>query len=125
MYGTYSLSQGGAHEGIDFAYGGVGRNIYAIFNGTEVLSGLYHQLSVYDANVGKTYNFLHMSSKAVISPPITNGQYVGKQGDQGNATGAHVHFEVQSGRKTGLSPGNDHVLGSISPYQLHIYLGEL
>lgn len=125
MYGTYSLSQGGAHEGIDFAYGGVGRNIYAIFNGTEVLSGLYHQLSVYDANVGKTYNFLHMSSKAVISPPITNGQYVGKQGDEGNATGAHVHFEVQSGRKTELSPGNDHVLGSISPYQLHIYLGEL
>ncbi len=126
MYGTYSLSQGGAHEGIDFAYGGIGTSIYAIFDGTDVLTGgYYHQLSVYDDDVNKTYNFLHMSEVDAPGEPVTHGDYVGKQGDEGNATGAHVHFEVHSGETTGLSGEHDDVLGSISPYQLQIYLGEL
>ena len=126
MYGTYSVSQTGAHEGIDFAYGGIGTSIYAIFDGTDVLTGgYYHQLSVYDDDVNKTYNYLHMSDVNMPSGSVTHGNYVGKQGDEGNALGAHVHFEVQSGETTSLSSGRDDDLESISPYQLHIYLGEL
>lgn len=126
MYGTYSQSQGGAHEGIDFAYGTTGTTIYAIFDGKVLSGGLSHQLSVYDSNVSKTYNYLHMDSKSVSSgATITHGKSVGKQGMQGNATGPHVHFEVHSGSTTGLSIESDDVLGSISPYQLQIYLGEL
>lgn len=128
MYGTYSYSQGGAHEGIDFAYGGTGTAIYAIFDGEVITpkpSHSTHQLAVYDddPDVDKTYNYLHMNSKSVnVGDQITHGNGVGQQG---NATGPHVHFEVHSGQTNTLSNESDYTLGSISPYQLQIYLGEL
>jgi hypothetical protein len=128
MYGTYSQSQEGAHEGIDFAIGTT-ESIYAVFDGKVKSGGLYHQLSVYDVNSPdepKTYTYLHMSAvdKAVGST-VSAYEYVGKQGMEGNATGYHVHFEVHSGSTTTLSPGNDDVLGSLSPYRLQDYIGEL
>lgn len=128
MYGTYSQSQEGAHEGIDFAIGTT-KSIYAVFNGKVKSGGFYHQLSVYDVNSPdepKTYTYLHMSAvdKAVGST-VSAYEYVGKQGMEGNATGYHVHFEVHSGSTTTLSPGNDDVLGSLSPYRLQDYIGEL
>lgn len=43
----------------------------------------------------------------------------------GNAFGPHVHFEVHSGQTNSLSSESDDTLGSISPYQLQIYLGDL
>ena len=50
---------------------------------------------------------------------------VGRQRHEGNATGYHVHFEVHSGQTTTLSSGSDHSLGSLSPYRLQDYIGEL
>lgn len=129
MYGTYSLSQEGAHEGIDFSYGDEWDLLYSPVDGVVITDDglLYHQLAIYDSGAGKTYNFLHMVSKAVspgtpVDPRVT---FIGYEGHEGNATGDHVHFEVHSGETVGLSEEDNDILGSISPYQLQIYLGEL
>lgn len=129
MYGTYSQSQGGAHEGIDFTCpsGAATPTIYAIFDGVKKTTSTTHQLSVYDVNSPdepKTYTYLHMSSITAGSN-ITAGDAVGKQGKEGNATGYHVHFEVHLGNTTTLSSGKDHILGSVSPYRIQDYIGEL
>jgi len=127
MHGTYSVSQNGAHEGIDFAIGTT-PPIYATFRGEVLSGGQTGQLSVYDANAPgqpKTYTYLHMSYKAVS--PGSNVEpydYVGRQGNVGNATGYHVHFQVEPGRTTTLSvQSNDHHVQSLSPYQLQDYIG--
>lgn len=127
MYGTYSYSQGGAHEGIDFVHpsGTSTPTIHAIFSGTKLSTSTSHQLSVYDtdSNLGaRTYTYLHMNS-ITASNTVNVLDTVGKQGNQGNATGYHVHFEVHSGRTTGLSIESDHELGSITPYGMHEYTG--
>ncbi|MCL4423917.1 MAG: M23 family metallopeptidase [Firmicutes bacterium] len=127
MYGTYSQSQNGAHEGIDFAIGTT-PSIYATFRGVVLSGGQTGQLSVYDANAPeqpKTYTYLHMSYKAV-SPGsnVAPYDYVGNQGNVGNATGYHVHFEVEAGSTTALhSELNEHHVQSLSPYQLQSYIG--
>lgn len=130
MYGTYSRSQGGAHEGIDFAYGEY-RYLYCPVEGISLSipttnSNRDHQLSIYDANHpdgAKTYSFLHMSEKSTATS-FTVADWFGVQGDEGNADGIHLHFEVHSGRTTNLSSGSDQVVGSISPYRLTEYIGE-
>ncbi|MHB0885519.1 MAG: M23 family metallopeptidase [Bacillota bacterium] len=128
MYGTYSQSQNGAHEGIDFAIGTT-PPIYAAFSGTRLSGGQSGQLSVYDANAPeqpKTYTYLHMSEIAVsVGSPVATYSYVGKQGNVGvHTTGYHVHFEVHAGSTTGLSVElDDPHVQSLSPYQLQSYIG--
>ncbi len=127
MYGTYSYSQGGAHEGIDFTHPSSSSTptIYAVFNGVKQNASAYHQLSVYDANSPdepKTYTYLHMNSISA-SGKVSVGDAVGTQGKEGNATGYHVHFEVHAGCTTSLSSGTDHVIDSLSPYRLVDYIG--
>lgn len=133
MWGTYSKSQGGAHEGIDFYEPDNDTpNLYSPVSGVRVTNVTYsHQLAIYDANItdthaptgGKTYSFLHMTNLSTATY-FSKYHYLGVQGIQGNTTGYHLHFEVQLGRTGALSSGNDHVLSSASPYQLTEYLGE-
>ncbi len=129
MYGTYSTSQGGAHEGIDFAYGGDIRNIYTVVRGYPITPSLSYQLAIYHVNSPdepKTYSFVHMNSiYAVVNNYVEVGDCVGQQGNVGSSIGYHVHFEVHSGNTSSLSAGNNDVLGSISPYRLAYYIGEL
>lgn len=129
MYGTYSYSQGGAHEGIDFVHpsGSSTPKIYAVFEGEKKSTSMTHHLAVYDVNSPdepKTYSYLHMSS-ITAGTNVSVESEVGRQGNEGNATGYHVHFEVHAGDTTTLSSGSDHFLGSLSPYRLQDYIGEL
>lgn len=130
MYGTYSQSQNGAHEGIDFSHpsGAATPTIYAIFRGYPIAGAQYHQIAVaHNAAPGgmTTFNYLHMSSKTVtVNSYLEVGASVGKQGNEGNATGYHVHFEVQPGKTASLSvERNNHSLDSLSPYQMQYYIG--
>lgn len=129
MYGTYSYSQGGAHEGLDFVHpsGTSTPKIYAVFEGVKQSTSMTHHLAVYDVNSPdepKTYSYLHMYSISA-GTNVSVEDEVGRQGNEGNATGYHVHFEVHSGQTTTLSSGSDHSLGSLSPYRLQDYIGEL
>jgi murein DD-endopeptidase MepM/ murein hydrolase activator NlpD len=127
MYGTYSVSADGAHEGIDFAYGSSNTDLHAIFDGVvKKYSPSYH-FSVYDSSVSKTYTYYHNnsveSSFCTLNTVVDVGDHVTNQGNLGGtSTGVHLHFEVHSGNTTSLSPGNDDVLSSISPYQMNIYI---
>ncbi|NLI91246.1 MAG: M23 family metallopeptidase [Peptococcaceae bacterium] len=117
LYGTYSTSQGGAHEGIDFSPAGY-PSIYAMLGGTVITpdSGhSTHQLCVQTSS-NSSYSYLHMSYKAV-SPgsPVSATQYVGTQGALGNADGPHVHFEVAPGNNS-LQYEGDNILASLYPY---------
>lgn len=128
MYGTYSYSQGGAHEGIDFVHpnGQSEPPIYAVFKGEKQDTLASHHLAVYDSDAPdepKTYSYLHMSS-ITAGTDVSVESMVGYQGNQGNATGYHVHFEVHDGNTTTLSSGADHVIESLSPYRLQDYIGE-
>lgn len=129
MYGTYSYTQGGAHEGIDFTdpRGHSTPLIYAVFAG-EVIKNYDGQLSVFDENSPdwpKTYTYLHMSA---ISPSASSNvdvyDSVGRQGNVGTS-GCHVHFEVHNTEITVMSFGNDHEIESASPYRIQDYIGEL
>ncbi len=132
LYGTFSRSQGGAHEGIDFADGAI-RPIFSPVDGISIQvyfnnepESERHRLAIYDAyhaDYGKTYNFLHMNYRESASA-FEPGDLLGHQGTKGNSTGYHVHFEVQAGRTTDLAAENNHTLGSISPYRLTEYIGE-
>lgn len=125
MYGTYSVTNGGAHEGIDFQHGSTGQDLYAIFEGEVSNDYPTYHLSVYDEDVDKTYIYYHCDSLEVEEgDPVYVEDFVANQGSRGGiSTGPHVHFEVHSGTRTSLYSGSDHVLGSISPYQMNIYIG--
>ncbi|MBQ9952924.1 MAG: hypothetical protein IJO92_01155 [Clostridia bacterium] len=126
MYGTYSQSSGGAHEGLDYNYGGAGRYVYSPVEGTRIDTE-DHRVFIYtgtynNQTVNQTYSFHHFSSRSQNTGQFTLGQYLGVQGAEGNATGAHVHFEVHSGRTTSLcNAGDNHTVESLSPYQLQIF----
>lgn len=128
MFGTYSKSQRGAHEGIDFALDRTYRYVRSPVCGFEVQEGRkYHQQAIYDANHTdgpKTYSFYHLSSVEQVDEFYV-GTLIGRQGAEGNADGVHVHFEVRSGRTTTLSEArDDHEITSLSPYRLTEYIGE-
>lgn len=123
IYGGYSNSSNGAHEGIDFSKPdnlGTYCSIYSIANGKVLTTGNnLGQLPVYVSTWNVTMSYLHMST---INPTqgnnVTIGQQVGNQGNVGvNSTGAHVHLQFEKGQTTTVhSARNDDNLESLSPY---------
>lgn len=145
MYGTWSISSQGAHEGLDFNQPSnktTTCSIYSIAEG-KVLKGKNSssntsgQLSIYvnttskGYSVNKTFTFLHMSSIIPnVNDTIKTGNGVGNQGNKGFTSnpnsGYHVHFQVEEGSTTTLSSaileGYRNSLDSKSPYQLRAFL---
>lgn len=96
---------GTQHQGIDRA-GPVGTPIYAFTDGRVVAAGpaagfgnwiiLDHQID------GKVYSTVygHMFDDGVlvkVGDQVSAGQEIGKIGNAGESTGAHLHFEVWDG----------------------------
>ncbi|MFZ2178896.1 MAG: M23 family metallopeptidase, partial [Rhodococcus sp. (in: high G+C Gram-positive bacteria)] len=98
---------GTEHKGVDFA-GDVGTPIYAFTDGRVIAAGpasgfgnwiiLDHQID------GKVYSTVygHMFDDGVlvkVGDHVSAGQEIGRVGNAGDTTGAHLHFEVwDSGR---------------------------
>lgn len=131
IYGAWSQSQYGAHEGLDFINpnGGYTPTIYNMVTGVvrpPDAGHSTHHLAIYDSGTNKTYSYLHMNKIDVDTGDSLSslGIAVGQQGNKGNTTSAsggegyHVHFEVHSGNTSELSGENDDDLDSISPYQM-------
>jgi len=119
LWGTYSGSQNGAHEGIDF----VGPDQHQLKSpvGGEVIYKADEYIVVYDTenfNYNFSFFFYHMSDVTVNQEGTLNiGDIMGRQSDIGNAKGSHLHFAVENGYDTTTtSAKDDHNLDSASPY---------
>lgn len=86
------------HEGVDFA-APRGTPIYATGSGvvkrTKRNFGGYGNYVEIDHGYGFLTRYCHMQS-FVVKPgqSVTRGQFIGRVGSSGTATGAHLHYEV-------------------------------
>lgn len=120
LWGTYSEWSNGTHEGIEFVYR-VNPPVYSIVNDGKVIQKLDNvgKLAMYDNT--RTYNtafYNHLNTIIVQEGArVRKTQEVGTQGKKGNASGEHVHFEVQYGETKDQSLAKDnHNLDSANPY---------
>ena len=85
------------HKGIDVAQP-YGHDVRAAAPGQVVTSGDhgdYGTTIVVDHGGGQLTRYAHLSAASVrIGDRVESGQVIGKVGDSGRATGAHLHFEV-------------------------------
>jgi murein DD-endopeptidase MepM/ murein hydrolase activator NlpD len=103
---------GRVHEGVDIM-AKAGQYVYAVANGTlskqtldrpGSLSGNAWWLSAAD---GTYYFYAHMSAFAPdlrVGSSVVAGQIIGFVGRTGNATGAHLHFEVHPKGGLAINP---------------------
>jgi murein DD-endopeptidase MepM/ murein hydrolase activator NlpD len=89
-----------AHTGIDID-GGFGSSVTVFMIGKvikvgEVLAGCGSHCVIVDHGFGITSIYAHMSAHSVeVGQTVKPGDVIGKEGAEGWATGAHVHFEIQ------------------------------
>ena len=61
---------------------------------------------IQDAN-GNLHRYAHMNVIGVkVGATVSRGQYVGKSGNTGRSTGAHLHYEVTNSKGSLLNPKN-------------------
>jgi len=118
----YSVSYGGGfndpnypavkpHKGIDlsgYSGGSLGKPVYAAFSGTVVVSPINRGCNgdnsltiVHDE--GFKVSYMHMNGDNVpvqVGDKVTAGDQIGKIGNCGHSTGAHLHIEVLPGTDT-------------------------
>lgn len=85
------------HPGIDYS-APQGSDIFAVADGVVTWSGprsTYGNTVEIDHGNGYTTRYAHCSETLVVlGQKVSAGQIVGKVGDTGRATAAHLHFEV-------------------------------
>lgn len=115
MWGTYSGSSNGAHEGIDMIYLST-PPVYSIATG-QVRYSSGDIVAVYDnTSTSNTIFYNHLSSRAVsYLGSISKGGKIGNQGYGG--TGYHLHIQVEYGMDPiEHSARDDHNLDSANVY---------
>lgn len=87
------------HKGIDIPVP-EGTPLYASADGTVTKSGnsgnggLRVEITTAD---GYAFIYMHMSEIAVsVGTTLTKGQYIGKSGNTGNSSGAHLHYQINA-----------------------------
>lgn len=120
MWGTYSFSQGGAHEGLDVIYGGTGQPIKhwgstGVITTKNATVGL---VAVYCSSIGETIFYRHMNTvtSQSVGSTVYHGTQLGTQGSKGNSNGTHLHTGVEWGSRTSDSSGSDNNFSSQNPY---------
>lgn len=116
VYG-YSPAHGGQHDGQDLTAGDYA-NIYATCAGTVVYSqfnegGFGYLVVIQDFVDNEYFHFYgHMDSKSPLSVGdiVSRGAYIGVQGNTGDSTFNHLHYEISKGFNT-----SDWSYGSINP----------
>jgi murein DD-endopeptidase MepM/ murein hydrolase activator NlpD len=100
----FGASRGGRmHEGQD-TFAPEGTTLVAVRDGVVLESGggdeRGNYVAIYSPAVRQTYVYMHMEDAASVRPGqrVHAGQAVGKLGCTGSCFGAHVHFEVRTGR---------------------------
>ncbi len=97
----YRGEPGSYHSGIDITTGASGTPFVAPADGVVVLAAeqpftLEGHLLMIDHGMGLTSAFLHCSQLAVHEGDrVTQGQYLGRIGSTGRATGPHLHWGMK------------------------------
>jgi murein DD-endopeptidase MepM/ murein hydrolase activator NlpD len=96
---------GSFHYGIDM-FAPTGTTEWAVKNGnvqyaSESLGGLVAYLYADDGNV---YYYAHMSQTVGGDRPVAQGGAIGLEGQTGDATAPHLHFEIRLGGVNGDRP---------------------
>lgn len=92
------------HGGLDFANGRQGDPIKSLGNG-KVLQAYYSSTGGYMVVVqqddGKVAKYMHMQKGLNVKAGdnVTTGQQLGKLGNTGRSTGAHLHLQIESNGK--------------------------
>ena len=95
---VYRGEPGAYHSGLDIATGGSGAPFVAPADGVVVLAAqqpftLEGNLLIIDHGMGLTSAFLHCQELAVREGErVTQGQFIGRIGATGRATGPHLHW---------------------------------
>lgn len=91
------------HKGLDQGSGGQFVNLYSPVPGV-VRTASNGTICIYNSAYNFTYIMVHCSTVAVsVNQNIQVGQYLGKTGAVGEATGVHLHSEVRPGNRTSAS----------------------
>lgn len=124
MWGTLSLSQKGAHEGIDFCKGQSETKVYCVTAGTVIQRiDSEGKLVIYNSSFDITYIYRHLSKiNYNVNNVVPLGAEIGNQGMKGNASGYHVHYAVTEGLDPNDSSESDDYLHTINPYFNTYYL---
>jgi murein DD-endopeptidase MepM/ murein hydrolase activator NlpD len=99
-FGVPNLPYQLAHSGIDID-GGFGSPVTVFMAGKvlkvgDVLAGCGSHCVIVDHGFGITSIYAHMSAYSVaVGQSVKPGDVIGKEGAEGWAMGAHVHFEIQ------------------------------
>jgi len=97
----YNGVPGSYHSGMDIATGTSGTPFVAPADGVVTLAAesafsLEGRLLMIDHGMGLNSAFLHCSSHAVkVGDVVRQGQYIGKIGATGRATGPHLHWSIK------------------------------
>lgn len=123
LWGTWSSSQGGAHEGIDMCPedGPSQPPLKCVVNGTVIgINTSVGKVVIKGAPAGYTQSFFyyHMSSDNVSDgETVYSGiTIIGNEGSKGNSTGDHLHFGVEDGETTSTGGESEDNLTSENPY---------
>lgn len=119
--GTYDPSGktiGRQHKGYDFNLNGdrdLGKAVLAIAQGSirsagyDKSAGNYVTVKHLDGTISKYYHLLeNMSGKLKVGQAVNAGDNIGKIGNTGQSSGAHLHMEIEvndaNGKKTTVDP---------------------
>ncbi len=97
----YNGVPGSYHSGLDIATGGSGTPFVAPADGVVILAAqspfsLEGRLLMIDHGMGLNSAFLHCSELAVkAGDTVRQGQYIGRIGATGRATGPHLHWSIK------------------------------
>ncbi|HNT28070.1 MAG TPA: M23 family metallopeptidase, partial [bacterium] len=88
----------GMHNGVDYG-GRVGDPVYAVASGTVVTAAQdpYSGKKIFLRHIDGTETcYLHLSAIGVRQgAPVKGGQLIGRVGNTGRSTGAHLHFGIR------------------------------
>lgn len=95
------------HNGVDVS-AGYGCPVYAAADGTVEQAGwsdIYGNHVILRHTDGSTSMYAHLASYYVeTGETVAQKQYIGNVGDTGEATGAHLHFELRNAENLTMDP---------------------
>jgi TolB protein len=101
------------HTGVDYGTSGKYENVYAVASGyiTQIVEKT-GQICIYNEPTNVTFCYLHLSSFAVISGGVQQGELIGKTGKTG-ANSIHLHFEARAGEKAYAACCYNHTINPV------------